>query len=113
MQALKDKVAVITGGSTGIGFATARRFLEEEARVAITGRTQETLDAALSELDSPDRVLGVRGDVARLDDLDRLFAAVKERFGRIDTLFANAGVARFVPLADVDEAHFDALFGVT
>ncbi len=83
-QALKDKVAVITGGSTGIGFATAKLFLEEGARVVLTGRTQETLDTALAELDEPDRAVGVRGDVARLNDLDRLFATVKERFGRID-----------------------------
>ncbi len=112
MQALKDKVAVITGGSTGIGFATAKRFLEEGARVVLTGRTQETLDAALAELDEPDRAVGVRGDVARLDDLDRLFATVKERFGRIDVLFANAGIARFAPLDEVDEAFFDSLFDI-
>ena len=112
MQALKDKVAVITGGSTGIGFATARRFLEEGASVVVTGRTQETLDGALAELGAPGRVLGVRGDVARLDDLDRLFAKVKERFGRVDALFANAGIARFAPVEEVDEAFFDSQFDV-
>jgi NAD(P)-dependent dehydrogenase (short-subunit alcohol dehydrogenase family) len=112
MQTLKDKVAVITGGSTGIGFATSRRFLDEGARVVITGRTQQTLDTALAELSAPGRVLGVRGDVARLQDLDKLFATVKERFGRVDVLFANAGVARFAPVEDVDEAHFDLQFGI-
>jgi len=112
MQALKDRVAVITGGSTGIGFATAKRFLEEGASVVLTGRTQETIDGALSELGAPQRVLGVRGDVARLADLDRLFTAVRERFGRVDALFANAGVARFAPVDEVDEAFFDAQFDV-
>src|SRR5262245_49546645 len=111
-QALKDKVAVITGGSTGIGLATARRFLEEGARVVLTGRTNATLDAAVAELDAHDRVLAVRGDVANLDDLDRLYGAVKQRLGRIDTLFANAGVARFAPMDAVDEALFDLHFGV-
>ena len=112
MQLLKDKVTVITGGSTGIGFATAKRFLDEGARVVVTGRTQETLDAALSELGAPDRTLGVQGDVARLEDLDRLFAAVKKRWGRVDVLFANAGIAQFAPLEAVDEAGFDAQFDV-
>ena len=107
---LKDKVAVITGGTTGIGFATARRFLDEGARVVFTGRTQATLDAAQAELG--ERALGVRGDVASLADLDRLYATVKQRFGRVDTLFANAGVARFAPAEQVDEAAFDALFDV-
>ncbi len=112
MQALKDKVAVITGGSTGIGFATARRFLEEGALVVLTGRTQATLDGALAELGEPERVLGVRGDVARMEDLDRLFGTVKERFGRVDALFANAGVARFAPVEEVDEGFFDFHFDV-
>lgn len=107
---LKDKTAVVTGGTSGIGLATARRFLEEGARVAITGRTQATLDAALQELGPG--ALGVRGDVAKLADLDRLYATVRERFGHIDVLFANAGVARFAPVEEVDEAFFDAQFDV-
>lgn len=110
MDKLKDRVAVITGGTTGIGFATARRFLDEGARVVITGRTQATLDTALAELG--ERALGVRGDVAKLADLDRLYATVKQRFGRVDALFANAGVARFAPAEEVDEAFFDAQFDV-
>jgi NAD(P)-dependent dehydrogenase (short-subunit alcohol dehydrogenase family) len=109
---MQDKVAVITGASTGIGFATAKRFLEEGARVVLNARTQATLDQALAELDAPERVLGVRGDVARLNDLDRLYATVKQRFGRVDALFANAGVARFAPVEDVDEAAFDQQFDV-
>ena len=107
---LKDKVAVITGGTTGIGFATARRFIDEGAHVVFTGRTQSTLDAAQAELGQ--RALGVRGDVSKLADLDRLYATVKQRFGRVDTLFANAGVARFAPAEQVDEAFFDAQFDV-
>ena len=107
---LENKVAVITGGTTGIGFATARRFLDEGAHVVFTGRTQATLDAAQAELG--ERALGVRGDVANLADLDRLYATVKQRFGRVDTLFANAGVARFAPAEQVDEAFFDAQFDV-
>jgi NAD(P)-dependent dehydrogenase (short-subunit alcohol dehydrogenase family) len=107
---LEDKVAVITGGTTGIGFATARRFIDEGAQVVFTGRTQATLDAAQAELG--ERALGVRGDVAKLGDLDRLYATVKQRFGRVDTLFANAGVAPFAPADAVDEAAFDALFDV-
>ena len=107
---LKDKVAVITGGTTGIGFATARRFIDEGARVVFTGRTQSSLDAAQAELG--ERALGVRGDVSKLADLDPLYATVKQRFGRVDTLFANAGVARFAPAEQVDEAFFDAQFDV-
>jgi NAD(P)-dependent dehydrogenase (short-subunit alcohol dehydrogenase family) len=110
MAKLNDKVAVITGGTTGIGFATARRFLDEGARVVFTGRTQSTLDAAQAELG--ERALGVRGDVANLADLDRLYATVRQRFGRVDTLFANAGVARFAPAEQVDEAFFDSLFDI-
>src|SRR5262245_21141003 len=112
MQSLKDKVTVITGGSTGIGFATARRFLEEGARVVLAGRTQSTLDSALGQLDAPERAVGVRADVSKLADLDRLYEETRKRFGRIDVLFANAGVARFAPLEAVDEAFFDSMFDV-
>jgi NAD(P)-dependent dehydrogenase (short-subunit alcohol dehydrogenase family) len=112
MSRMQDEVAVVTGGSTGIGFATAKRFLEEGARVVLVGRTQETLDRAISELDAPERAIGVRADVAKLADLDRLYDEVRRRFGRIDVLFANAGVARFAPLESVDEAFFDSQFDV-
>ena len=110
MSKLNNKVAVVTGGSTGIGLATARRFIADGAEVFITGRNSETLDAAVAELG--DRATGVRGDVANLEDLDRLFAQVREHFGRVDILFANAGIAPFVPFDAVTEEHFDTLFNI-
>lgn len=108
MKQQNERIVVITGGSTGIGFATAKRFLDEGARVVVTGRDRAKLDAAVAELG--ERALGVPGDVARLADLDTLFATVKERFGRIDVLFANAGLARFAPPEASDEALFDLQF---
>jgi NAD(P)-dependent dehydrogenase (short-subunit alcohol dehydrogenase family) len=110
MSKLNDKIAVVTGGSSGIGLATAQRFIAEGAEVVITGRNQGTLDAAIAELG--DRATAVHGDVAKLEDLDRLFSHVAERFGRIDVLFANAGIAPFSPLEAVTESHFDALFNI-
>ncbi len=108
MSRFNDKVAVVTGGSSGIGLATARRFIAEGARVVITGRNQEALDAAVAKLG--DRAKGVRGDVANLGDLDRLFAWVREQYGGVDVLFANAGIAPMVPSDAVTEEHFDTLF---
>ena len=110
MNTLDNKVAVVTGGSSGIGLATAQRFLADGARVVVTGRNQEALDAAVSTLGGG--ATGVRGDVADLDDLDSLFAQVRTQFGRVDVLFANAGVAPFVPFRAVTEEHFDRLFDV-
>ncbi len=110
MRSLNNKVAVVTGGSSGIGFATAQRFIADGAEVVITGRNQEALDAAVAKLG--DRATGIRGDVAHLDDVDRLFAQVREQFGRVDVLFANAGIAPFVPFPAVTEAHFDTLFNI-
>ena len=110
MITLNHKVALITGGSTGIGLATAHRFIADGARVVITGRNQDTLDAALAELG--EGATAIRGDVANLDDLDRLFLQIKEQFGRIDILFANAGIAPFVPFEEVTEAHFDTLYNI-
>ena len=110
MSNLKNKIAVITGGSTGIGLATAQRFIADGAQVVITGRSQEALDFAVAELG--DRATGIRGDVANLDDLDRLFAEVQKQFGRVDVLFANAGIAPFVPFEAVTEDHFDRLFNI-
>ena len=107
---LKDKVAVVTGGSSGIGLATARRFIAEGARVTITGRTRKTLDAAVADLG--DRATGFQGDVAKLDDLDRLFELVRERGDKIDVLFVNAGIAPFVPFEQASEEHFDQIIGV-
>jgi len=110
MHRLNNKIAVVTGGSSGIGLATAQRFISDGAQVVVTGRNQNALDTALVELGR--RATGVRGDVADLDDVDRLFTQIREQFGRIDVLFANAGIAPFVPFEAVTEEHFDLLFNV-
>ncbi|MGB6687034.1 MAG: glucose 1-dehydrogenase [Terracidiphilus sp.] len=105
---LQGKVAVITGGTSGIGLATAKFFVKEGAYVFITGRRQKELDEAVKAIGS--NATGVQGDVARLADLDRLYEAVKTK-GRIDIVFANAGAAEFAPLGKITEEHFDKLFG--
>src|SRR5215208_1944347 len=105
---LEGKVAVITGGNSGIGLATGKRFAAEGAKVVITGRRQPELDAAVKEI-GPD-AMGVRGDVSSLADLDRLYATVKEKHGRVDIVFANAGAAEFAPLGQITEEHFDKAF---
>jgi NAD(P)-dependent dehydrogenase (short-subunit alcohol dehydrogenase family) len=107
MSKLSDKVAVITGGSTGIGFATARLFIDEGAKVVITGRTKETLDAAAKELGPNARA--IVSDATNLKDLERTFAEIQKVHGRIDVLFVNAGGATFRPLEAEDEEHFDAI----
>lgn len=107
-----DKVALVTGGTSGMGLATARRLLAEGARVVVTGRDQARLDAAVEELAGGDGVLAVRGDVANLADLDALAAAIRDRHGRLDVVFANAGVASFQPSGDVTEAEFDRLVAI-
>jgi len=104
---LQGKMAVITGGTSGIGLATAKLFVKEGAYVFITGRRQKQLDAAVQAIGR--NVTGIRGDVARLADLDRLYEAVETK-GRIDVVFANAGVAEFAPLGKITEEHFDKLF---
>jgi NAD(P)-dependent dehydrogenase (short-subunit alcohol dehydrogenase family) len=106
---LQGKVAVITGGATGIGLATAKLFVKEGAYVFITGRRQKELDEAVQEIGG--NVTGVQGDVTKLADLDRLYEAVKSK-GRIDVVFANAGVAEFAPLGKITEEHFDRLFNI-
>jgi NAD(P)-dependent dehydrogenase (short-subunit alcohol dehydrogenase family) len=106
---LAGKVAVITGGSSGIGLATAKLFVNEGAYVFITGRRQKELDQAVREIGS--NVTGVQGDVAALTDLDRLYETVKTK-GRIDVVFANAGVADFAPMGKITEEHFDRLFKI-
>jgi NAD(P)-dependent dehydrogenase (short-subunit alcohol dehydrogenase family) len=110
MKRLEGKVAVVTGGNSGIGFATARRFAAEGAHVFITGRRQNELDAAVKQIGR--QATGVQGDVANLTDLDRLYAAVKQQQGRIDILFANAGGGALAPLGAITEEHFDKTFGV-
>jgi NAD(P)-dependent dehydrogenase (short-subunit alcohol dehydrogenase family) len=104
MKKLEGKVAVITGGSSGIGLATAQRFVSEEgAYVFITGRRQSELDAAVKQIgkNNNNNVTAVRGDVSNLADLDRLYTTVKEQKGRINILFANAGVGELVPLGQL------------
>ena len=108
MGKLEGKVAVITGGTTGIGLATAQRFVAEGAQVFITGRRQSELDKAVKQIGS--NVTGVQGDVANLADLDRLYAAVKQKAGHIDIVFANAGGGEFAPLGSITEEHFDKIF---
>src|SRR5215470_15583999 len=101
---LEGKVAVITGGNSGIGLATARRFVAEGAHVFITGRRQTELDEAVRQIG--EHVTGVSGDVENLADLDRLFATVKRQQGRLDVLFANAGFLALAPLGSISEEHF-------
>jgi NAD(P)-dependent dehydrogenase (short-subunit alcohol dehydrogenase family) len=110
MGKLEGKVAVITGGNSGIGLATAKEFKEQGARVVITGRDQQTLDEAKREIGGD--VLAVRSDASSLTDIDKLFAAVKEEFGHIDVLFVNAGVGKFVPVEDVTEEMFDSIMDI-
>ncbi|MGZ2430413.1 SDR family NAD(P)-dependent oxidoreductase [Rhizobium redzepovicii] len=105
MKKLEGKVAVITGGSSGIGLATAKRFVEEGAQVVIIGRREKALQEAAALIGK--NVTTVVGDVSRLEDLDRLYATVKEKHGHIDILFANAGAGTVAPLAAATEAHFD------
>jgi NAD(P)-dependent dehydrogenase (short-subunit alcohol dehydrogenase family) len=108
MGKIEGKVAVITGGSSGMALASARRFVEEGAYVFITGRRQEQLDEAVKLIGR--NVTGVRGDAANLDDLDRLFDTVKRKKGRIDILFASAGWGEAVKLGEITEQQFDATF---
>ncbi len=105
---LEGKVAVVTGGNSGIGLATAKRFVAEGAYVFITGRRQGELDAAVKEISK--NVTAVQGDVGKLADLDRLYDAVKAKTGRIDILFANAGIAELAPLGEITEEQFDRIF---
>jgi NAD(P)-dependent dehydrogenase (short-subunit alcohol dehydrogenase family) len=110
MAKLEGKVAVITGGNSGIGLATAKRFVEEGARVVIAGRREKDLKEAAAFIGR--NVTTVAGDVSNLEDLDRLYAVVKEKHGHIDILFANAGGGTIAPLATSTEAQFDQTFGV-
>ena len=110
MGKLDEKIAVVTGGSTGIGLATAQRFAKEGAYVFITGRRQSELDAAVAQIGA--NITALQGDVANLADLDRLYAAIKQQKGRIDILFANAGGGEFAPLGAITEEHFDKTFNV-
>ena len=110
MKRLEGRVAVITGGNSGIGLATAKQFRDEGARVAISGRSQKTLDEAAKALGKD--ALVVQADVSKLGDADKLFSAVDKRLGKIDILFVNAGVAKFVPIDQVSEEHYDETFDI-
>ena len=108
MEKLEGKVAVITGGSSGLALASAQRFVQEGAYVFITGRRQETLDEAVKLIGR--NVTGVQGDAANLNDLDRLFDTVKREKGKIDVLFASAGKGEAAVLGEITEQHFDTAF---
>src|ERR1700724_1205561 len=107
-QKLAGKIAVVTGGNSGIGLATAKRFVEEGAQVVITGRREKELKEHAALIGR--NVTAVAGDISRLEDLDRLCAVVKEKHGHIDVLFANAGGGEFAPLETATEAHLDKTF---
>jgi NAD(P)-dependent dehydrogenase (short-subunit alcohol dehydrogenase family) len=110
MKRFEGKVAVVTGGNSGIGLAAAKRLHEEGARVAITGRDARTLDAAVGAIGAG--TLAVRSDVSKLEDIDRLYSVVTSKLGKIDVLFANAGVGKFAPYTASEEALFDELFAI-
>jgi NAD(P)-dependent dehydrogenase (short-subunit alcohol dehydrogenase family) len=110
MSKLGGKIALVTGGNSGIGLATAKRFVDEGALVYITGRRQEALHAAVQEIGKG--AIGVQGDVSNLADLDRLFARIQAEHGRLDVVFANAGGGSFASLSEVTETQFDREFGI-
>ncbi|MCU1323067.1 MAG: Short-chain dehydrogenase/reductase [Acidobacteriaceae bacterium] len=110
MKKLEGKIALITGGNSGIGLATAKRFVNEGAYVFITGRREAELHAAVDEIGA--NVTGVQGDVANLADLDRLFAQIKREKGTLDIIFANAGITPMTLLGEITEEEYDSLLGV-
>jgi NAD(P)-dependent dehydrogenase (short-subunit alcohol dehydrogenase family) len=110
MKKLEGKIALVTGGTSGIGLATAKRFASEGADVFITGRRETELAAAVREIGEKAR--GVQGDVTNLEDLDRLFEAIKDEKGTLDVVFANAGWGEFAPLGSITEEHFDKTFAI-
>ena len=108
MKRLEGKVAVVTGGSSGIGLAAAKRLQEEGAKVAIVGRNRKTLEEAVKAI--ANGVLAVQADVSKLQEIDKLYHEVSRELGKIDVLFVNAGVAKFAPLAETSESLFDENF---
>src|SRR6476620_4726339 len=110
MGKLDGKTALITGGSSGIGLATAKRFVEEGAYVFITGRRERELGSAVKDIGKNTRALN--GDVSNLDDLDRIFAQINEAKGKLDIVFANAGIAQFAAFGEITEQLYDAMFGI-
>ena len=110
MKRLEGKVAVVTGGNSGIGLATAKRLQQEGARVAISGRSRKTLDEAVRTIGNG--VLAIQADVAQMAELDKLYAEVSQKLGKIDVLFVNAGVAKLAPLAETSESIYDEQFDI-
>ncbi|HEY4920704.1 MAG TPA: glucose 1-dehydrogenase [Xanthobacteraceae bacterium] len=110
MGKLEGKIALVTGGSSGIGLATAKRFAREGAHVFVTGRRASELAAAVKEIGAD--ATGVQGDTSKLADLDRLFGEIKRQKGRLDILFANAGIARYAPIGSIEEDLYDAIFAI-
>src|SRR3989475_12746004 len=110
MGKLEGKTALITGGTSGIGLATAKQCVHEGAYVFITGRREPELAAAVKEIGS--NVTGVQGDVSNLGDLDRLYAQIKREKGSLDIVFANAGVAQSAPFGEITEEHYDSIFNI-
>jgi NAD(P)-dependent dehydrogenase (short-subunit alcohol dehydrogenase family) len=110
MGKLAGRIALVTGANSGIGLATAKRFVAEGAYVFITGRREAELSAAVKEIGK--NVTGIQGDVAKLGDLDRLYARIKQEKGRLDVLFANAGIAKLAPIEQVTEELYDSIFNI-
>src|SRR3989442_1432388 len=110
MGKLEGKIALVTGGNSGIGLATAKQFVNEGAHVFITGRRQTELDAAVKEIGKD--VTGIQGDVSNLGDLDRLFAQIKQEKGRLDIVFANAGIAKYGVFGKITEDLYDSIFDI-
>jgi NAD(P)-dependent dehydrogenase (short-subunit alcohol dehydrogenase family) len=110
MGKLEGKIALVTGGNSGIGLATAKQFVNEGAYVFITGRRDPELVAALKKIGR--NVAGIQGDVSNLGDLDRLFAQIKREKGKLDIVFANAGVARFARFGEITEEFYDSIFNI-
>jgi NAD(P)-dependent dehydrogenase (short-subunit alcohol dehydrogenase family) len=107
---LEGKIALVTGATSGIGLATAKRFVDEGAHVFVTGRRDKELTAAAEDIGR--NVTGVQGDVSDLDDLDRLFAKIKQEKGRLDVVFANAGTAKYAPVGEITAEFFDSIFDI-
>jgi NAD(P)-dependent dehydrogenase (short-subunit alcohol dehydrogenase family) len=110
MGKLEGKIALITGGNSGIGLATAKQFVHEGAYVFVTGRREPELAAAVKEIGR--NVTSVQGDVSNLGDLDRLFAQIKQVKGKLDIVFANAGIAKYAPFGTITEEFYDSIFNV-